>query len=89
LVGLRLSEARPPADAGTTVNVAVLVTPPSDAEIVAVWFVVTVLLVIENVAVVEPAATMTVAGTVAADVLPLARLTEVSVDGAAVNVTVP
>jgi len=36
LVGLRLSEARLTADAGVTVNVAPLVTPPSDAEIVAV-----------------------------------------------------
>ena len=47
------------------------------------------MLVITNVALVEPALTMTVAGTVAADVLPLARLTDVFADGAAVNVTVP
>ena len=36
LVGLRLSEARLTPDAGVTVNVAALVTPPSDAEIVTV-----------------------------------------------------
>jgi hypothetical protein len=47
------------------------------------------LLVIVKVALVEPALTMRVAGTVAADVLPLERLTDVSADGAAVNVTVP
>ena len=43
----------------------------------------------ENVALVEPALTMTAAGTVATDVLPLETLTDVSTDGAAVNVTVP
>jgi hypothetical protein len=51
--------------------------------------VVTVLLVTENVALVEPALTVTLAATVAADVLPLVRLTDVSVEGAPVNVTVP
>jgi hypothetical protein len=41
------------------------------------------------VALVDPALTITVAGTVATEVFPLARLTDVFADGAAVNVTVP
>jgi hypothetical protein len=36
LAGLRLRDARLTADAGVTVNVAALVAPPSDAEIVTV-----------------------------------------------------
>jgi len=45
--------------------------------------------VMVNVAEVEPAATVTLAGTEATDVLPLERLTEVFAVGAVVNVTVP
>jgi hypothetical protein len=43
----------------------------------------------ENVAVLEPALTLTLAGTVARDVLLLDRLTKVSTDGETVNVTAP
>ena len=42
-----------------------------------------------NVVLVEPAATVTLAGSVATDVLLLERLTEVAAEGAAVKVTVP
>jgi len=72
-----------------TVSTAVLVTPPCAAVIVTVVVVETLLVLTENVAVVEPAVIVTLVGTGAADVLLLERLTEVSTDREAVNVTVP
>ena len=64
---MRLSEARLtlPEPCGFTLTVALCVTPPYDAEIVAVCVVVTVLVVIGNVALVAPAGTLTLAGTAA------------------------
>jgi len=66
-----------------------LVTPPWAAVIVRVVVVETLLVLTENVALLEPALTVTVEGTGATDVLLLERLTEVSTDRETVNVTVP
>jgi hypothetical protein len=57
------------------VSVAFLTTPPSDAEIVGVLFVVTCFVDTINVAKLAPAGTVTVGGTVANMVLPLAKFT--------------
>jgi hypothetical protein len=74
---------------GTTVNVAVRVAVPLLAVIVTGVDVVTALVPIANVAVVEPCATVTLAGTVAT-VLLLESDTANPPDGAAaVSVTVP
>ena len=61
--------------AALTVNEAVFVTPFCAAEIVTAVSAATPLLVTVKVAVVKPAGTVTVAGTVAAPVLLLERLT--------------
>ena len=75
---------------GATVNVAVRVTVPALAVIVTGVEVVTALVPIANVPVVEPCATVTLAGTVATDVLPLESDTANPPAGAAaVSVTVP
>ena len=60
---------------GVTVNVAVEVVPLADAVMTEVAFALTAVVVTVNVPVVDPAATETVAGTVATVVLPDARLT--------------
>ena len=75
---------------GVTVTVAVRVTLPALAVIVTGVDVVTTLVPTANVAVVEPCATVTLAGTVATDVLLLESDTANPPDGAAaVSVTVP
>ena len=72
-----------------TVSVAVFVTPPCDAVIVTLVEFDTRLVLIVNVALFEPAATVTVDGTDATDELLLERFTVVFADAVAVKVTVP
>jgi len=73
-----------------TISVAVCVAPPAAAEIVSVDVEFTPKVLIVKVALVAPAATVTVAGTVARFVLLLRRLTVVPPAGAGpVSVTVP
>ena len=90
LVGLRLNDARLmlPEPEGFMVSVALCVVPPYDAEIVAVCFVVTALVVIGNVALVAPDVTITLAGTVAEAEL-LERATVAPPGGLPLSVTVP
>jgi phosphohistidine swiveling domain-containing protein len=90
LVGFSVSEESVEEEAwGRTVSEAVLVTPAYDAEMVTGVDVVTALLVTVNVALVVPAATVTLAGTVAADEL-LERFTATPPLGAdPLRVTVP
>jgi hypothetical protein len=86
LEGLRETEE---GVAALTVKVAVLVVPLSTAEIVTEVLADTGVVVIVNVAVVAPAATVTLAGTVA-DALLLDKLTAAPPVGAALlSVTVP
>ena len=73
---------------GETVSSVVLVTPPKEAEIVMVVDAVTEVVVTVKLAVVEPAATVTLVGAVAAPLL-LERVTTVAAEGAALMVTVP
>src|SRR6266851_5551309 len=76
--------------AGDTVSVAVLVRPPNVAEIVTDVDAVTVLVVTVNVALLLPAGTVMLGGTVAAAVLLLESVTAAPPAGAApLNVTVP
>ena len=72
-----------------TVSVAVFVTPPCDAVIATLVEFDTRLVLIVNVALFEPAATVTVDGTDAMDELLLETFTVVFVDAVAVKVTVP
>jgi hypothetical protein len=75
--------------AGFTVSVAVRVTPPPAAEITGVWVAVTDVVATVNVALVAPAATVTLAGTDAEGWL-LERLTTTPLAGAGPeSVTVP
>ena len=75
---------------GFTVSVALTVAPPAAAEIEGVACALTGLVVTVNVADFAPAATVRLAGTVAADVLLLARVTvNPPVGAAAFNCTVP
>ncbi|HET9530147.1 MAG TPA: hypothetical protein VFQ92_07345 [Blastocatellia bacterium] len=76
--------------AGLTVSVAVRVTPPCDAEMVTAVDAATVCVVTVKVALVAPATTDTLAGTVATAVLLLDSATTTPPDGAdPVNTTVP
>jgi hypothetical protein len=76
--------------AGETVSAAVRVTPPAEAEIVTAVDVVTVCVVTVKVALLDPAAMVTLDGTLAAVVLLLASVTIMPPPGAApVSVTVP
>src|SRR5262245_21345092 len=76
--------------AGDTVSVAVLVRRPNVAEMVTDVAAVTVLVVIVTVALLLPAETVTLGGTVAAVVLLLESVTSAPPAGAApLNVTVP
>ncbi len=77
------------AAAGVTVNVAVRVTPPKTAEIVAVVEAVTVLVVIVKVAVVAPAGTVTLAGTAVAVESSESVTTAPPAGAAPVSATVP
>src|ERR1044072_141112 len=79
-----------PVAAGETVRVAVRVTPPKEAVMVAVEDAVTVRVVTVKVALLALAATVTRAGPPAPAVLLLATATPAPPDGAApVKVTVP
>ena len=76
--------------AGVTVSEADLVTPPYAAEILTVVDAATALVLTVNVALVAPAATVTLDGTLAAVVLLLESVTSAPPDGAApLSVTVP
>src|SRR5439155_4032990 len=78
------------AVAGETVRTAMRVAPPNAAEIVAVLEVGTAFVVTVKVALVAPAGTVTLTGTVAAAVLPLESATAAPPAGAAdVRMTVP
>src|SRR3989442_351583 len=74
---------------GETVSSAVLVRPPKEAAIVMVVDAVTEVVVTLKLAVVDPAATVTLAGTVATTVLLLERVTAVAAEGAGLMLTVP
>src|SRR2546425_4547326 len=74
---------------GETVKSAGLVRPPKEAEIVMGVDVVTEVVVTLKLAVVDPAATVTLAGTVATTVLLLERVTAVAAEGAGLMLTVP
>jgi hypothetical protein len=77
LVGLIPNEDRLGGGGGTAVTVseADLLTPPKDAEIVTVVEAATALVLIVNVALVAPAPTVTLEGTLATVVLPLESAT--------------
>ena len=76
--------------AGFTVSTAVRVAPPALPEMLTNVDVETETVVIANVVLVAPPATVTLAGTVAAAVLLLDKLTVAPPEGAAlVRVTVP
>jgi hypothetical protein len=88
LVGFRVSEERL-TDAGVMVREAWAELDPRVAVIPAVVVALTACVLIPNLALVAPAATVTLAGTLAAE-LVLDRLTAVPPDGAgALKVTVP
>jgi hypothetical protein len=87
VLGLRVSDVR---DATVTVRELLLVLVPSVPEIETVTDDATPLVLIVNVALVEPAGINTVAGTCATDVLVLCKLTTIPPAGAApLKVTVP
>src|SRR6267154_5508234 len=92
LVGFKLSEERVGRGGGTgvTVSEADLVTPLYVPEMVTVVDAATALVLTVNVALVAPATTVTLDGTLAAAVLLLESVTTVPPDGAApLSVTVP
>jgi hypothetical protein len=89
LVGFRVSEERLTVDADVMVREACAELDPRVAVITAVVVVVTVCVLTVNLALVAPAATVTLPGTLAAELL-LDKLTTVPPDGAAaLKVTVP
>ncbi len=90
LVGFSVSKESVGGACGSTVSEAVLVTPAYDAEMVTGVDAVTALVLTVNVALLAPAATVTLAGTVAVDVLLLERVTAAPPAGAdPLSVTVP
>src|SRR5882757_4951481 len=92
LVGFSVSEARvgPGGGWGVTVSEPVCVTPVDNAEIVTGVELATAIVVTCTVARLSPAATVTLAGTVAAEVLLLDRETTVPPVGAGpLSITVP
>jgi hypothetical protein len=89
LVGFTVSEERLTAAGGVMVSEAFAELDPKVAVIAAVLVVVTVCVLAVNVALVAPAGTVTLPGTVAAELL-LAKLTTVPpLPAAALKVTVP
>src|SRR6266403_120634 len=82
LVGFSVSEERVGRACGSTVSEAVMVTPAYDAEMVTGVDAVTALVLTVNVALLAPAAIVTLAGTVAVDVLLLERETVAPPGGA-------
>src|SRR5580704_16617979 len=89
MVSIYVPAGVPPVVAGDTVSRVVLVVPPNEAEMVTGVAAVTALVVTVNVALVAPAATVTLPGTVAADA-PLERETIAPPLGAApLSVTIP
>ena len=78
-----------PACAGFNVSVAVLVTPPKEAETVTAVEVVTELVVTVKVVLVAPAGTLTLAGTLAAAELSESATTTPPEGAAPLSVTVP
>src|SRR5881296_2214137 len=91
LVGLTATaDSEAGGGGGVTVSVAVLVAPPKAPVTVSEVEAATALVVMEKVALIEPAATVTLAGTVATAVLLLDNVTTAPPAGAAVvNVAVP
>ena len=89
LVGLSESVERVAAGGGVTVNTAVRVTPSKTAEIVAAVEAVTALVATAKVALVAPAATVMLTGTVAAVELSESVTTAPPLGAALVNITVP
>jgi hypothetical protein len=90
LVGLSVSEERLTALAGVTVNVACFELLLRVAVITALVVVVTDCVLTVKLALVLPAGTVTLDGTVATEVLPLESVTTVPPEGAlALRVTVP
>ena len=77
------------AEAGFTASAAVRVTPPKTAEIVAVVCAVTAVVVTVKFALVVPAATVTLAGTLAAVELSESVTAAPPAGAAALNATVP
>src|SRR6266550_3537671 len=89
-VGFSVSDERVGRACGSTVSEAVLVTPAYDAEMVTGVDAVTALVLTVNVALLAPAAIVTLAGTVAVDVLLLERETAAPpVSAGPLSVTVP
>jgi len=90
LMGLSAIEESVAEPGGVTVSEAVLVTPPEDPVMVTGAEAVTVLVLTVKVELLAPAATVTLAGTVAAAVLSLERETAAPPLGAGpLRVTVP
>jgi hypothetical protein len=89
LVGLSATEDSATAVPGFTVSEAVLVVPLYEAEMVTGVAAVTALVVTVNVALLAPAATVTLEGTVAADALLERSTTTPPLGAAPLSVTVP
>jgi len=89
LVGFSVSEERVGRACGSTVSEAVLVTPAYDAEIVTGVDAVTALVLTVNVALLAPAATVTLADTLAAPLLLESSTCAPPVSAGPLSVTVP
>src|SRR6266480_6303575 len=89
LVGFSVSEERVGRACGSTVSEAVLVTPAYDAEMVTGVDAVTALVLTVNVALLAPAAIVTLAGTLAAPVLLESSSCAPPVSAGPLSVTVP
>src|SRR5437588_639002 len=87
--GCRLSEESVGRACGTNVSEAVLVRRAQDAEMVCGWGPVMGLVLTVNVALLAPAATVTLAGTVAVDVLLERETAAPPVGAGPLSVTVP